>query len=65
MNVFLQSLKGEPSQRSGFALETKAQAEPFNHGHMREQKKKKRKKKKKKRIKLPKTVLKSFGRWKK
>ena len=51
MNVFLQSLKGEPSQRSGFALETKAQAEPFNHGHMREQKKKKKEKKKEKKNK--------------
>ena len=51
MNVFLQSLKGEPSQRSGFALETKAQAEPFNHGQMREQKKKKKEKKKEKKNK--------------
>lgn len=39
--VFLQSFKVKPSQRFGFPLETKAQAELFNHSHMRKGKKEK------------------------
>lgn len=40
--VFFQSLKAKPSQRFVFALETKAQPELFNHGHMTKEKKKRK-----------------------
>lgn len=39
---FFQSLKVELSQRFVFALETKAQAELFNNGHMTKEKKKRK-----------------------
>lgn len=41
---FFQSLKVNPSQRFVFALETKAQAEQFNHGHMTKRKNKEQQK---------------------